>query len=434
MIIVNGTGVCSAVDEIAFSASLTAYFEGVKHKLYFLSIGSSLTALGPTFYWMNDFFRKKLGFYVTPEQNFQASESVGIADFAVVFDEQLVALKNERMESYFFRGRSMEKLEIGKRLSGGWIMLSSKRLNAEKLQQIGRLTQVGFTPRQVVEQVSKTEPIPASLAIAAISVNVPEKRFLIGNPAFGCLSDRGLTRKNNEDACFTASLSLSTSNKTASYRVLCVADGAGGHGHGEVASREAALEVFAQLGSRIIQRGAESEIQNVLQEAVDSANRRIIEIKSRMISNMATTLTLGLIKDSGLYVGHVGDSRAYIADAETGDIRQLTRDHKYVEDLVEQGVISREEAKTHPQRNIITSALGMDNLRIDILHFRNMFNENSRVIVCSDGLSDLVEDEEISLQAIRRAPPVEIAKSLIRLANERGGLDNISIAIDGYVF
>jgi protein phosphatase len=167
---------------------------------------------------------------------------------------------------------------------------------------------------------------------------------------------------------------------------------------------------------------------------VDSANRRIIEIKSRMMSNMATTLTLGLIKDSGLYVGHVGDSRAYIADAETGDIRQLTRDHKYVEDLVEQGVISREEAKTHPQRNIITSALGMDNLRIDILHFRNMFNENSRVIVCSDGLSDLVEDEEISLQAIRRAPPVEIAKSLIRLANERGGLDNISIAIDGYVF
>jgi protein phosphatase len=253
-----------------------------------------------------------------------------------------------------------------------------------------------------------------------------------GGPAFWCSSDLGITRRNNEDACLTASIHFSTSNITTLYRILCAADGAGEHGYGEVASKEAILEAFNKLVYAILWR--ETDITDLLWKAISSANKRIMEIKSEMRSDMATTLTIVLIKDSDIHIGHVGDSRAYLVNTRTREIRQLTRDHKYVEDLVEQGLISKEEAKFHPQRNIITSALGMENPRIDILRFNDVFKEGSRILVCSDGLSDLVNDSKIALQAVRSTSPAEIIQSLIRLANERGGLDNISVAIDGYVF
>lgn len=433
MVSINGIGVCSTGDEIVFATSLTAYIEGVKHKFCFLNIGKDFQAIGLIFSEISNFLRRKLGSHFFLEQKSQVLEPQSTSAFLAGFNERLVALNSGKMEYYFLRNRALEKLSIGKQLSGGWVILSSRNLDYKELQQINYLTEMGFTPKGVVEQFLRGKTEPLSLAVAAINVNVSDNRLIRGNPAFCCLSDVGFTRKNNEDACLTASFHLSTLNKTTSYRVLCVADGAGGHGHGEVASKEAILETFIQLGNRIIRKEAEADIQNMLRETINSANRRILEIKSRMMSNMATTLTMVFINGSDIYVGHVGDSRVYLADVETGNIMQLTRDHKYVEDLVERGLITKEEAKVHPQRNIITSALGMDNPRIDVLHYSNMFNGNSRVIVCSDGLSDLVDDEEISLQAIRRASPIEIAHSLIRLANERGGLDNISVVIDGYI-
>jgi hypothetical protein len=238
----------------------------------------------------------------------------------------LVALHNG--ESYFVKNGIVEELNVGKQLSGGWVILSSMHLDRDDLQLLSSLTVRGLTPKQVVEQFSKTRLERVSLTIAAIRANIPENRFVKGGPAFWCSSDLGITRRNNEDACLTASIHFSTSNITTLYRILCAADGAGEHGYGEVASKEAILEAFNKLVYAILWR--ETDITDLLWKAISSANKRIMEIKSEMRSDMATTLTIVLIKDSDIHIGHMGDSRAYLVNTRTGEIRQLTRDHKYV--------------------------------------------------------------------------------------------------------
>jgi serine/threonine protein phosphatase PrpC len=234
------------------------------------------------------------------------------------------------------------------------------------------------------------------------------------------LSDRGKVREINEDA-FRILQSLEA-------RVLAVvADGMGGHLAGEVASRMAVDSVCNSVGARL-RKDAESpadDEKELLYEVIELANEEIYQfsMQNAQLSGMGTTIVAALADADRLLVAHVGDSRLYLCSE--GQLIQLTEDHSHVQNLVNQGIITAEEAKFHPKRNIILRALGTDPfVDIDLLEYQ--WRQGDIVLMCSDGLSNLVSDEEL-LHALQLAwEPHEILQWLIDKANGYGGEDNIT--------
>jgi protein phosphatase len=233
----------------------------------------------------------------------------------------------------------------------------------------------------------------------------------------GSATDTGQVRTQNEDAALIGDV------------VFAVADGMGGHAAGDVAS-SVAVEAFESSTSS----GIESEDDIV--EAVRAANHAVIERADVEpdLAGMGTTLTaLALVPgpDDGsgsgeLIIANVGDSRAYLF--RDGDLTQLTRDHSLVEDLVQEGRLSPEDARTHPQRNILTRVLGNDpDVEPDV--FRADPVRGDRYLLCSDGLSNEVDDERAAAVLRRLSDPDDAARELVRLANENGGRDNITVVV-----
>ena len=281
---------------------------------------------------------------------------------------------------------------------------------------------VSFEKPVALEKVLEEWKKIPDAAVSVIGVNIGISGFALrGKKALSSISDRGLVRRNNEDSCLSSTVEISRSGDRTRYNILCVADGVGGAGYGEIASREAVLEAYNSLIIGILSSSDEREI---VRASISSANRRVLEEKKRR-GEMGTTMTLALIRDNYVTIGHAGDSRAYLIDE---GIKQITRDHKYVEDLVERGLITREQAKYHPQRNIITSALGMENPRIDLNEQR--ISDRTSLLLTTDGLPDLVDDSEILACFINYPPhPDLIGGLLVRMANARGGHDNTSVSI-----
>jgi serine/threonine protein phosphatase PrpC len=233
----------------------------------------------------------------------------------------------------------------------------------------------------------------------------------------GSATDTGQVRTQNEDAALIGDV------------VFAVADGMGGHAAGEVAS-QVAVEAFGTSTSG----GVEDEEDLV--EAVRAANQAVLDRADDEpeLAGMGTTLTaLALVPapadgtgPSSLVIANVGDSRAYLF--RDGDLTQLTRDHSLVEDLVQEGRLSPEEARTHPQRNILTRVLGNDpDIEPDV--FRADPVRGDRYLLCSDGLSNEVDDERAAAVLRRLADPDDAARELVRLANENGGRDNITVVV-----
>lgn len=223
----------------------------------------------------------------------------------------------------------------------------------------------------------------------------------------------GRVREGNED-------SFSPPNDGASDGpvVIAVADGMGGHVAGEVASRlaiEAATSEEATLGEDPSVR-------------VMSANAAVIhgmETDPRH-SGMGTTLTLGIFEPDGtLRIGHVGDSRGYVL--RDGAIRQLTQDHSLVGQLVASGRITLEEARHHPRRHLVTQSIGMH--VIDVDRVVETLQPGDRVLLCSDGLTDMVTDAEITDLLVRNEGLSDAAWGLIDAANAAGGVDNTTVAV-----
>jgi PPM family protein phosphatase len=228
-------------------------------------------------------------------------------------------------------------------------------------------------------------------------------------------SDVGRLREQNEDSLF------------AGDTVFAVADGMGGHLAGEVAS-DTALEPLRWLdGRRFV---SAQEAQAALVDAIAAANERVIDKAEEdpAFRGMGTTLTAVLVRDSRIHVAHVGDSRAYLL-RHGEEISQLTTDHTLVEQLVRDGRISRDEAATHPQRSVITRAVGVERgLQVDSLPPVEL-QPGDQVLLCSDGLTGPVDDRTIA-EVLRRAPDGDSAcRELVRLANEAGGPDNISVVL-----
>lgn len=223
-------------------------------------------------------------------------------------------------------------------------------------------------------------------------------------------TDAGRKRRRNEDAYVVAP------------PLFVVADGMGGAQAGEVAARLATAAFHEYHEADELE--AEQRVAAIIQEA----NRRIFE-RARSdteVSGMGTTVTAALVEGSRIVIGHVGDSRAY--RLREGRLEQLTNDHSLVADLVRGGRISPEEAEIHPQRSVITRALGTDR-DVDVDSVAVEAEPGDVYLLCSDGLTTMVTDEEI-LDVVGRAKSLENAgKDLVKAANRRGGEDNITVVL-----
>ena len=248
------------------------------------------------------------------------------------------------------------------------------------------------------------------------------------------LTDTGLVRGHNEDSVFVFDSSQLPEPSPVSYGVYIVADGMGGHQAGEVASQKA-IQI---LKSTLLDNPdyiLSADINDQIRQAFEKANSEIYHASqnSPLLSGMGTTTTLGFRKSDRLYIGHVGDSRAYLI--RNGEIIRITRDHSLVESLILSGAITEEESRVHPDRNVITRALGTSkNIIVDSYKEYTgedsiLLNINDRVVFCTDGLTNEIHEKEI-LEIIQQVPDVSTAcQKLVEVANNRGGNDNITVIV-----
>ena len=219
-------------------------------------------------------------------------------------------------------------------------------------------------------------------------------------------TDIGLVREGNEDSYLV------------DEPLFAVADGMGGHRGGEVAS-QLALETVEKL----FRKGTGD-----LAEQVQEANRAVFErsVEDRQVAGMGTTLTAALVEGDRIRLAHLGDSRAYLL--RDGELRRLTEDHTLVHRMVTEGEISEEEAEAHPQRSVLTRALGVD-MFVDVDDDVVQVRSGDRLLLCTDGLTGMVPEDEIEEMLQGIADPSEAAERLVRRANEAGGVDNITVVV-----
>lgn len=227
------------------------------------------------------------------------------------------------------------------------------------------------------------------------------------NIHFGSRTDVGCQRVRNEDSLIV------------SPPLYVVADGMGGHNAGDVAS-EVAVNTLAALAPTIPD-------VDLLGRAVESANHAVItEAQKAGFEGMGTTMTACVVQGDKIAIAHVGDSRAYLL--HTGKLQQLTRDHSWVADMVEQGRLTPDEARVHPNRSVITRALGSDpTMQPDL--YEITASEGDRLLLCSDGLTGMVDDGSIQAMLARIRDPQRCAAALVKEAIANGGSDNITVIV-----
>ncbi len=228
----------------------------------------------------------------------------------------------------------------------------------------------------------------------------------------------GRRRDMNQDYMYT-----STTPVGSLPNLFVVADGMGGHNAGEYASRftvDKVVEVISQNGQQ--------EPVAAMKEALTEANSQLLEEAGAdpSKSGMGTTVVAATVIGDLLHVANIGDSRLYVIDHEA--IRQITRDHSLVEEMVRLGEMDKAAAKVHPDKNIITRAIGVTReLAVDF--FEVELRPEDMILLCSDGLTNMVEDEEIKEIVLEQKNIVEKAEKLINTANENGGKDNITVIL-----
>lgn len=226
--------------------------------------------------------------------------------------------------------------------------------------------------------------------------------------SFGSRTDIGCLRDHNEDSL------------VVTPPLFAVADGMGGHAAGEVAS-EIAVRVLSELAP-------EHPDGEALGRAIEEANRAVIQAarEGRGRQGMGTTMTAAMLEGERLVIAQAGDSRAYLL--HQGKLQQLTRDHSLMADMIEAGQLTPEEARTHPQRSVITRALGSDaHLHPDIYEIN--VETGDRLLICSDGLSGMIFDDQIENTLRRVQDPQRCASQLVNEAIAAGGHDNVTVIV-----
>ncbi len=236
---------------------------------------------------------------------------------------------------------------------------------------------------------------------------------------YGVKTDRGQKRELNEDYC----------NVIVGYPAVptcfIIADGMGGHQCGEIASKKAVEVATEEL---LACNWEADSVPELIKDIVLRANERVYEFSQLEDSTrgMGTTLIIAVFKNRKLYIGHVGDSRVYLI--RQGSINKLTWDHSFIEELVKNGSITRDEAQNHPKKNLITRAVGYE-LDLQVDTYEVDVKEEDVVLLCTDGLTNMLIDEQM-LDIINNADDLQKAcDTLVETANNNGGEDNITVIL-----
>ena len=238
---------------------------------------------------------------------------------------------------------------------------------------------------------------------------------------FFAISDKGKVRSKNEDYCLAKEI--------GDYTMFVLADGMGGHSGGEIASKQAVSDIESFLSESLTERLFPAQISLLLKKAVAMANSHIIFLAEddNSLEGMGTTCDVCVVLNGVLLIAHIGDSRVYKITSK-GEIVRLTRDHSLIEHMIEMGLLSSEEAENHPQKNIILKALGSDSDPVPDL-IQDKLSAGDTLLLCSDGLTNMLSDETILKVVREERVPDLIAQKLVKMANEAGGKDNISIIV-----
>lgn len=230
-------------------------------------------------------------------------------------------------------------------------------------------------------------------------------------------TDIGAKRQTNQDYIFCSMQPVGSLPN-----LFIVADGMGGHKAGDLASRYTVEEFLKSVQ----ESSAENPI-SIIEEAVRHANLSLIRKSKESIDydGMGTTLVVATFIGKSLYIANVGDSRLYLVN---NDIQQITRDHSLVEEMISLGEIDRKNARTHEKKNIITRAIGVDS-EVVADFFEIEYSKGDIILMCSDGLSNMIDDEEIKEIINEGTDLSEITNKLIEVANRNGGRDNISVVL-----
>ncbi|MEG1291009.1 MAG: Stp1/IreP family PP2C-type Ser/Thr phosphatase [Lachnospiraceae bacterium] len=231
------------------------------------------------------------------------------------------------------------------------------------------------------------------------------------------ITDKGKKREMNQDYVYVSE------SPVGNLPNLCIlADGMGGHNAGDYASRYTVETIV-----KSVQNSTETAPVTIIKNAVQKANEAILEKAKTDIDleGMGTTVVIATVIDNVLHVANVGDSRLYMIE---DTLEQITKDHSFVQEMVRRGEINSKEARVHPDKNIITRAVG-GGREVEVDFFEVELKEGNRVLLCSDGLTDMIEDEEIFriLKETENTP--EGIDILVKTANENGGNDNITIVV-----
>ena len=236
-------------------------------------------------------------------------------------------------------------------------------------------------------------------------------------------TDIGLRRESNQDSYAAGELP-----GAVAWAVVC--DGMGGAAGGNYASSTAVKVISERITSSYRAGMSASSIRNMLTSAIAAANISVYDMSKAdpELTGMGTTVVVAIVVDNNVFIAHAGDSRAYILS--NGSLNQLTKDHSIVQEMIDHGTLTPDEAKVHPRKNIITRALGVDyELRIDF-DIADI-GENDVLILCTDGLTNFVEPQEI-YELTDDGKFYEYAERLVDRANSNGGGDNITVVTVSY--
>lgn len=290
-------------------------------------------------------------------------------------------------------------------------------------------------PSTVDEPLFEAEDVSGPVDLSPAPEFEPQSEPLLGAMSgalqAGWMTDVGRARGHNEDGLLVFLGEQESAGAAPLFGLFILADGMGGHQAGELASALACRVVAGHLMSQVylptlssLDRGAtQPSLNEVLIEAIMSANR----VVNQTLPGSGTTLTCAMVFGGRLFIGHVGDSRAYLRRAN-GEVQQLTRDHSVVSKLVEIGQLTLEAAAVHPQRNMLYRAVGQG-FSLDVDVQSQSLQPGDQLLLCSDGLWGLLPDEEL-WRIVAAAPTLSAAcAQLVAAANAAGGHDNISVIL-----
>ena len=228
--------------------------------------------------------------------------------------------------------------------------------------------------------------------------------------------DKGIVRNSNQDAYFAGEIS-----QEITFAVVC--DGMGGAKAGNVASTAAVKSISEYIANSYRKNMSLDDITKMLRNAIISANIEVYDMatQNEQLQGMGTTVVAAVVRNGNAVIANVGDSRVYLVD---DNITQLTTDHSIVQTLIESGKITVEDAKVHPRKNVITRALGAESdVAVDIAEYN--LSENNTLLLCTDGLTNFVSEEDI-LKTFKENDISVVSEKLVELANIGGGGDNIT--------